>query len=167
MVPGLVFVCNHVGRVDSHGSQSGWLVFEQVHVKKDKVTEHLRDHGLLLVEVGNHLISFHESKDTWPHHVEVKLLENIELTVDYLITSYCVVDNLKNSLELRWIDLFILPSDMQSRYPETLELRLLVIFPAHQNFVNYANGDIQSFRPHLKFIVQLCQPINKVLSVLL
>ena len=120
---------------------------------------------MLFVVVRYESISLHESKDGRPNHVKVKTLQDFGFQLANLSSSDCVVNHLEDCLQLLRIDLLIFPGDMQRRYPKTLQVSFLKVSPPHEGLVNNTNCDIESFRPHLKFIVQLRQPINKILPI--
>lgn len=73
---------------------------------------------------------------------------------------------MKNCLELLWIYLLVFPCDMERSNSQTLEVCLLKVRPSHQSLVDYTYCDIEGLWPHFELIVELSEPINKVLSIL-
>ena len=73
----MVFVGDHVGCINRNGTQERWPLLQQGDIKQDKVTEHLPNYLLLLVQVGDDSISLHEAEDGGPDHVEVHDIEDL------------------------------------------------------------------------------------------
>ena len=56
---------------------------------------------------------------------------------------------------------------MECRYTKALEINFFEILPSHQCLINDADSNIESFRPHLKLIVEFSKPVYKILPILI
>jgi hypothetical protein len=72
---------------------------------------------------------------------------------------------MQNGLELLWVYLFILSSNVQSSDSKTLKIYLFEVLPPHESFIDDSYCYIESLRPHLELIVKLSKPINEVLPI--
>ena len=68
---------------------------------------------------------------------------------------------MKDRLQIRWVDLFVLPSDKDRRYAEALQLRLLKIRRQRQVAIYEPNRDVESLSPHLEFEMDLREPVHE------
>ena len=94
------------------------------------------------------------------------MVQDLELHFAHLLSSDSVVDDLKDGPELRRVDLLVLAGDVQSCDSEALEVGFSEVSPLRECFVDNANCYEKCLRPHFEFVMQLCQPVDQVLSIL-
>jgi len=125
------FVHYFIGGINCHCSQETGFSLKHAVVEQHEVTEHLRNHFLLLVVVRYESISLHEPENWRPYHIKVQAFKDFGFQLTHLRTSDCVVYHLENCFQLLWIDLLVFASDMERRYPKALEINFFEILPPH------------------------------------
>lgn len=83
-----------------------------------------------------------------------------------MLPRHRVVYDLQDGLEVGRVDLFILASDVQGCYAEALQVGFPKLLPFLERLVNDAYCYKERLGPHLELVVQLCEPVDEVLSVL-